>query len=91
MAQYLSVISNILDLRSEVKWSEHFQIDNKNSDTNIVQNRIEMDFIETEFGTLIKFSLILKFCINAHISVNCPNILDIWTFLGCITMSVITL
>ena len=53
MAQYLSVISNFLDLRSEVKWSEHFQIDNKISDANIVQNRIEMDFMETEVGTLI--------------------------------------
>ena len=48
MAQYLRGISNFLDLRSEVKWSEHFQIDNKNSDANIVQNRIEMDFMETE-------------------------------------------
>ena len=52
MAQYLSVISNFLDLRSQVKWSEHFQIDNKNSDANIVLNRIEMDFMETVVGTL---------------------------------------
>ena len=53
MAQYLSVISNILDLRSVVKWSEHFQIDNKIFRfLTIVQNRIVMDFMETEVGTL---------------------------------------
>ena len=52
MAQYLIVISNFLDLRSEVKWSEHFQIDDKISDFTTVQNRIVMDFMETEVGTL---------------------------------------
>ena len=52
MAQYLSVISNFLDLRSEVKWSEHFKSITKYSDATIDLTRIEMDFIETEVGTL---------------------------------------
>ena len=62
----------------------------KYSDAIIDQNRIEMDFIETEVGTLSYVPLLLKFNFNAPISVDCPNILDIGTFLECITLSVIT-
>ena len=60
MAQYLSGISNFLDLQTEVKWSEHFQIDNKIFRCCHSSNRIEMDFIETEVGTLSWVPLLLK-------------------------------
>ena len=63
----------------------------KYSDATIVQNRIEMDRIENEVSTLNCVPLILKFYFNVPISVHCPNILDIRTFLGCITLSVIIL
>ena len=52
IAQYLSDISNFLDLRTEVKWSEHFKSITKYSGATIYLTRIEMDFIETEVGTL---------------------------------------
>ena len=52
MAQYLSVISNFLDLQSDVKWSEHFKSITKYSDATIDLTRIEMEFIETEVDTL---------------------------------------
>ena len=52
IAQYLSGISNFLDLQPDVKWSEHFKSITKYSDATIVQNRIVMDFMETEVGTL---------------------------------------
>ena len=45
----------------EVKWHEHFQIDNKIFRCCHSSNRIEMDFIETEVGTLIWVPLLLKF------------------------------
>ena len=61
IAQYLSGISNFLYLRTEVKWSEHFQIDNKIIRCCHSSNRIEMDFIETEVGTLSWVPLLLKF------------------------------
>ena len=61
IARYLSGISNFLDLRTEVKWSEHFQIDNKIFRCCHSSNRIEMDFIETEVGTLSWVPLLLKF------------------------------
>ena len=47
IAQYLSGISNFLDLQPDVKWSEHFKSITKYSDATIVQNRIVMDFMET--------------------------------------------
>ena len=52
MAQYLNVISNFLDLQPDVKWSEHFKSITKYSDATIDLNRIEMDYMETEVGTL---------------------------------------
>ena len=52
IAQYLSGISNFLDLQLDVKWSEHFKSITKYSDVTIDLNRIEMDYMETEVGTL---------------------------------------
>ena len=60
IARYLIGISNFLDLRTEVKWYEHFQIDNKIFRCCHSLNRIEMDFIETEVGTLSWVPLLLK-------------------------------
>ena len=60
IARYLIGISNFLDLRTEVKWYEHFQIDNKIFRCCHSSNRIEMDFIETEVGTLSWVPLLLK-------------------------------
>ena len=91
IARYLSGISNFLDLRTEVKWSEHFQIDNKIFRCCHSSNRIEMDYIETEVGTFKLGSVTIEIYFNAPISVHCPNNLDIRTFLGCITLSVIIL
>ena len=52
IAQYLSGISNFLDLQPDVKWSEHFKSITKYSDATIDLTRIEMEFIETEVDTL---------------------------------------
>ena len=52
IAQYLSGISNFLDLQTDVKWSEYFKSITKYSDITIDQTRIEMEFIHIKVGTL---------------------------------------
>ena len=61
MAQYLSGISNFLYYELKSNGLNIFKSITKYSDAIIVQNRIEMDFIETEVGTLSWVPLLLKF------------------------------